>query len=230
MKLMSERKQKYDRDGFLHVPALLDAAALREMETELAAFTRDIVPTLPANDIVWEKDRAAIRNLWRMEKYSPYFENFSKRADIHQLVGELVNGDPVVMAVELFAKPAKVGSAVPIHQDNGYFNLTPPDSLTFWIAIDPSTIENGCVHYARGSHRAGLLPHKASMVPGNSWGIADPPDPATLDEVPGILAAGDAMFITVAPCTAASPTKATNRAADCSSSSKPPIARSIRKA
>lgn len=191
---MADRKQSYERDGFLYVPGLLDADALQEIDQQLAAYTRDIVPTLPANDVVWEADKQSIRNLWRMERYSPFFERFSRRADIHELVGTLVNGDPVVMAVELFAKPARVGSAVPVHQDNGYFNLTPPDALTFWIALDASSEENGCVYYARGSHRGGLLPHKASMVPGNSWGIANPPAPATLDEVPGILAAGDAML------------------------------------
>ncbi len=191
---MDDRKRSYERDGFLHVPGLLDAAALSEIDRELEIYTRDVVPTLPANDIVWEAGRKAIRNLWRMEHYSPFFEQFSKRRDIHNLVRVLVNGEPVVMAVELFAKPALVGSAVPVHQDNGYFNLTPADALTFWIALDASTVENGCVYYARGSHRNGLLPHKASLVPGNSWGIADPPAPPALDEVPGILAAGDAML------------------------------------
>ncbi len=70
--------------------------------------------------------------------------------------------------VETFSKPAYVGSVVPYHQDNAYFNLTPPDSVTCWIALDDSSQENGCVYYARGSHREGLRPHKASAVKGNS--------------------------------------------------------------
>jgi ectoine hydroxylase-related dioxygenase (phytanoyl-CoA dioxygenase family) len=60
--------------------------------------------------------------------------------------------------------------------------------------MDPSDRSNGCVYYARGTHAQGLWPHAASHVPGNSWGLAEEPDPAGLDEVPGILAPGDAML------------------------------------
>jgi ectoine hydroxylase-related dioxygenase (phytanoyl-CoA dioxygenase family) len=187
-------KDRYEQDGFLRVPAMLDADALRSVELELTAYVTSVVPRLPQNDIVWEAGGKAIRNLWRMEAYSEFFRELASRPHIVNLVAELVNGAPVAMAVELFAKPARVGSGVPIHQDNGYFNLTPPDALTCWIALDASTHENGCVYYARGSHKHGLLPHKASMVPGNSWGLADPPAPSTLDEAPGILRPGDAML------------------------------------
>jgi len=129
-----------------------------------------------------------------MEKYSSYFDEFAHQSQVIDLVRTLVNGEPVLMAVELFAKPARVGSAVPYHQDNGYFNLTPPDALTIWLALDDSTVENGCVYYARGSHLQGVLPHKASLVPGNSWGLAERPDPSQLDEVPGIIGRGSSIL------------------------------------
>ena len=184
----------YERDGLLLIRQFLSAGELSEVERELRTYTETIVPTLPASDIVYEANGKSIRNLWRMEKYSPYFDRLSRTPRIVGLIGELVHGQPVVCAVELFAKPPRVGSAVPIHQDNGYFNLDPPDALTLWIALDESTEENGCVRYARGSHRGGLLPHKASLVPGNSWGLAKPPEASTLDEVKGLLAPGDAMI------------------------------------
>lgn len=193
------QKKTYDRDGFLKVENFVSAEQLQELEAELARYVRDIVPTLPPGDIVYETDlatgvRTGIRNLWRMEKYSSYFDQFARRKEILELVGTLVNGDPVPMAVELFAKPAGVGSAVPHHQDNGYFNLKPPDALTFWLALDDSTVENGCVYYARGSHLQGVLPHTASLVPGNSWGLAERPDPSQLDEVPGVIPRGSAIL------------------------------------
>lgn len=183
----------YENDGFLHVPRLLDAGELHALELALQRYA-ELIPTLAAADIVREPGSLAIRNLWRMEQYSGFFADLAQRPKLLKLVAPLVKGEPVSMGVELFAKPARVGSAVPLHQDNGYFNLVPPDALTCWIALDPSTEENGCVRYARGSHRQGLLPHKATGIKGNSWGLADPPDPATLDEVPGLLSPGDAML------------------------------------
>lgn len=194
-----EQKRAYDKDGFLKVEALPSERQMKELAHELARYARDVVPELPAADIVYETDaatgaRTGIRNLWRMETHSSYLDQFAHSPQILELVGRLVNGEPVLMAVELFAKPARVGSAVPYHQDNGYFNRTPPDALTLWLALDEGKIENGCVFYARGSHRQGLLPHKASLVPGNSWGLAEPPDSAQLDEVPGVIQAGSAIL------------------------------------
>jgi hypothetical protein len=189
-------KRHYDTNGFLHLPALLSPAELNDVNRELERYTRDVAPALPPADIVWEaqpdSDGARrIRNLWRMEQHSPFFARFGMEPAMLDLARLLVNGEPLRIAVELFAKPARVGSAVPYHQDNAYFTLSPPDCFTLWIALDASTRENGCVYYARGSHRGPLFEHGASGVLGNSMMATHlPPD---LDEVPGILAAGDAM-------------------------------------
>ncbi len=67
----------------------------------------------------------AVRNLWRMEEHSEFFGDLARTLGL-AWIGPLVNGDPVSMGVELFAKPGLVGSAVPYHQDNAYFNLEPP--------------------------------------------------------------------------------------------------------
>src|ERR1700733_3418562 len=108
-------------------------------------------------------------------------------------MARLLHGEPLLSGVETFSKPAYVGSVVPYHQDNAYFNLVPPDSLTCWIALDDSTLENGCVHYARGSHHE-LRPHKRSGVKGNSLMMAEAPAAGEFEEVPGILARGGAIL------------------------------------
>jgi phytanoyl-CoA hydroxylase len=192
-------KRRYEEDGYLKIERLFSEQQMSELESELDRYFETVVPRLPPTDIVYERapgegGRRAIRNLWRMEQHIPYFAALARSAESTELAGSLVNGDPVLMAVELFAKPPKVGSAVPYHQDNGYFNLAPPDAFTCWLALDDSTEENGCVYYARGTHREGLRPHQASFVPGNSWGLAELPDPHTLDEAPGVLSRGDAML------------------------------------
>ncbi len=190
-------KLQFDADGFLKIGSLLSSAELSATENELERYVREIAPSLPLTDIVWEKQimpdgSRRVRNLWRMEHYSPYFEELAHAPELLRLASELVNGEAVASAVELFAKPARVGSVVPHHQDNAYFTLVPPDCFTCWIALDASTQENGCIYYARGSHREPVLPHKASGVAGNSM-MADE-IPRKLDEVPGILARGDAML------------------------------------
>jgi ectoine hydroxylase-related dioxygenase (phytanoyl-CoA dioxygenase family) len=190
-------KAQFDADGVLKIEALLSPESLRSTEVELGRYIREVVPSLPASDVVWEQQplpdgSRQLRNLWRMEQHEPYFAEIARTPELLRLAGALVNGEAVPIAVELFAKPAQVGSAVPYHQDNAYFNLVPPDAFTCWIALDRSTKENGCVYYCRGSHRDTPLPHVASGVAGNSMMAKNAPSGP--DEITGLLEPGDAML------------------------------------
>lgn len=42
------------------------------------------------------------------------------------------------------------------HQDATYLYTEPPSLVGFWIALDDATTENGCLWFARGSHKSGV--------------------------------------------------------------------------
>ncbi len=181
----------YDRDGVIRIREFFNAADAAEVRAALQRYFRDIAPTLPASDVTFESDGTTVRNLWRMEKHDPFFATLPLRPAILKLVGQLVHGEPVLLGVETFNKPARVGSGVPPHQDNAYFCQTPPDVLTIWVAIDAATDDNGPIFYIRGS-QAELLPHKPSGVRGNSMGLAAAFDKS--DPFVGTLEPGDALI------------------------------------
>ena len=52
-----------------------------------------------------------------------------------------------------FAKPALNGYATPWHQDGQYWPIKPLATCSVWLAIDDSTIENGCLKFIKGSHK-----------------------------------------------------------------------------
>lgn len=183
--------QDYRRDGVITVKPLFSPERLEAIREALERFYVEIAPTLPATDVTFETDGKTVRNLWHLEKYDPFFGELAKDPDLLALVGELVNGEPVLMAVETFNKPAKVGTGVPAHQDNAYFCRTPADVLTVWLAVDPVTQANGPVFYIRGSQNQ-LLPHKPSGVSGNSMGLDADFDRS--DPFVGTLDAGDALI------------------------------------
>lgn len=181
----------YDRDGVIRLRGLLSAAEVAEVRAALARYAREIAPTLPPSEVTFEADGTSVRNLWRMEHHDPFFAAFARRPALVALVRRLVRGEPVLVGVETFNKPARIGSGVPPHQDNAYFCQTPPDMLTVWISIDAATEANGPIYYVRGS-QGGLLPHQPSGVAGNSMGLAvgfDKSDPFV-----GTLDAGDALI------------------------------------
>lgn len=188
-----DRVSAYEQNGCIRVRAFLDAQTLRTTRSELFRYVRDVVPRLPACDRTFEADGTTVRNLWRMEQHDSYFDAFARRPEVLAMVGDLVHGEPVLMAVETFNKPARVGTGVPPHQDNAYFCQAPPDVLTIWIAMDAATEANGPIFYLKGSHRRGTLPHRPSGVAGNSMGLAKMPPHEDADIFRGTLEAGDAL-------------------------------------
>ncbi len=183
--------QQYAQDGVVRIRSLYDAAQLGAIRQAIARYGRELAPTLPAKDVTFEADGKTVRNLWRMNVHDAFFAQLAAESMLLDLVTPLVRGEPVLLGVETFSKPAKVGSGVPPHQDNAYFCQSPPDVLTVWVAIDPVTEANGPVFYARGSHRLGMLAHRPSGVAGNSMGLAAPFDKA--NPFVGTLEPGDAL-------------------------------------
>lgn len=75
---------------------------------------------------------------------------------------QLLGGPVRLWHDQLFCKPARHGGSVAWHQDYSYWTRTRPLAhLTCWVALDDSTVENGCVRYVPGSHLWPDLPKTA---------------------------------------------------------------------
>lgn len=184
----------YERDGVVAIRPFLSARQVAEVRAEIDRYIREDLASQPADARTMEADGATVRNLWRLERYNPKLRAIAEGPDLRALVAPLVQGEPVLAAVETFNKPARIGSGVPHHQDNAYFCQTPPHMLTVWIALDAVTTENGPVYFVKGSHRLGVLPTRPSGVRGNSIGLAEPPEVPLADQFRGLLAPGDATI------------------------------------
>jgi hypothetical protein len=72
----------------------------------------------------------------------------------------------IVWGSQWFPKFARDPSYVSWHQDAAYWGLTPLNVTTAWIALVPSTRENGCMRVIPGTHR-GLLPQRETYAEAN---------------------------------------------------------------
>jgi hypothetical protein len=62
-------------------------------------------------------------------------------------------------------KPANGGAEKPWHQDLAYFSVNRFDGICgVWIALDPATVDNGCMHVIPGGHLSGPRRHEWSKV------------------------------------------------------------------
>jgi len=82
------------------------------------------------------------------------------------LVEGVIGPDIIHWGSQVFCKPAGDGMAIPWHQDGQYWPIRPLASVTVWVAIDRSTVENGCLRVVPGSHQRGLLKHGVSRDAG----------------------------------------------------------------
>ncbi|HEX3951513.1 MAG TPA: phytanoyl-CoA dioxygenase family protein [Steroidobacteraceae bacterium] len=74
---------------------------------------------------------------------------------------QLLGADAEFAGDHAIFKPSHRGHPTPWHQDEAFrepgFDY---NELSIWIAITPSTFDNGAMAYIPGSHRLGVLPHR----------------------------------------------------------------------
>ncbi|KAL8965907.1 MAG: hypothetical protein Q9183_003622, partial [Haloplaca sp. 2 TL-2023] len=80
------------------------------------------------------------------------FKAFTQSAFHRAIVRSLGYKDPRITQSQLIAKLAGIGGEVVPHQDGCVSFTDPPSAITFWYALEDTTIENGCLCVAPGSH------------------------------------------------------------------------------
>lgn len=73
------------------------------------------------------------------------------------IVEGLIGPDIALWSSHFITKPAGVGKRVPWHEDSAYWGkvLDPMEVVTVWLAIDPSTVTNGCLRIIPGTQHNG---------------------------------------------------------------------------
>ena len=85
------------------------------------------------------------------------FLDLARDPEILELVSGVLGEDVILWGCHVFCKPAEEGYETPWHQDGHYWPIRPLANCTVWVALDPSTIENGCLRVIPRSHRARTL-------------------------------------------------------------------------
>lgn len=67
-----------------------------------------------------------------------------------------IGPDIALFASHYIAKPPRDGQAVLWHQDGGFWPLEPMRVVTFWLALDATDAENGCLRVVPRTHRLDL--------------------------------------------------------------------------
>jgi len=91
---------------------------------------------------------------------SRQFLELAMDPEIVELVSGVIGEDVMLWGCHVFCKPAAEGYETPWHQDGHYWPIRPLANCTVWVALEESTVENGCLRVIPRSHRGSVLhPH-----------------------------------------------------------------------
>jgi len=91
-----------------------------------------------------------------MHDLDPVFDAFSHTPLLDGIAASLGQADPVIVQSMYIFKPPFIGGEVTCHQDSTFIYTEPETCLGFWFALEDATLDNGCMHFIPGAHRATL--------------------------------------------------------------------------
>ena len=149
---------QYDEDGYVLIRQMFDSA-----ETDLLARAAREDRALDEHSFGRsDGEGGTVRlSLWN----HPGDTIYGMVARCQSIVGsavKLLGGEVYHYHSKMIMKDAKVGGAWAWHQDYGYWyqnGVLFPLLTSAYIAIDPSTRENGCLQVLKGSHKLGRIDH-----------------------------------------------------------------------
>ena len=166
---LGELRQRFERDGFVRVPKLLDDETLDGLAATYMRFVRrDIqVPGRDFCDMAADYERAAeeydVVNVMLPRRYHPVWRGNPWERAAAEIARGLVPAATALDYDQLVAKPpGKPDAVFHWHQDLAYWPETPePETVTLWLALDDVDVDNGCLRFVPGSHREPeLRPHR----------------------------------------------------------------------
>ena len=91
-------------------------------------------------------------------------------------IEDLIGPNIICWASHFFNKLPKDNRPVPYHQDAAYWLLSPARTVTVWLAIDDTDLDNAPMEFLPGSHKVGPLP----------WKVTDKKNPVLNQEILGL--------------------------------------------
>lgn len=189
----AEQFRGLDSQGFYITNVLFTPDELREVRDELLS----IAASQPSN-------KTGGTFAYALHQGSEVCRAFLRHPVFAALCRQLL-GDTVFQTWnQMIVKMPGTGGNFAWHQD-GYYGAFNPDgsqtndtgamsaqeTLTFWVALTDSTVENGCLWALPGQHTKGFLPHEWNEA-GQEWVGTY----ATTEEIPVELKAGQVLVFT----------------------------------
>jgi len=165
----ADEQAAFLRDGYVHLRGVLSPAEVDEIETVYDRFLRGEIAVhgKDFNDMTTgehggDVSAYSVVNVMLPRRYYPAWQGnvFERRAA--SIAAQLCGDGMVIDFDQLLAKhPGRADAVFEWHQDQAYWIDTDDRrTATCWLAVDDSTIANGCMQFLPGSHHEPVRPHR----------------------------------------------------------------------
>ncbi len=156
----------FNREGFLVVDTLITPAELEEIRQDVIKIFeqsagRDVGDQFDLAGPDLEDQPPVLSQIMYPAKYAPRLLESELLVSATAIVRQLLGGGAECVFEHAILKPAGHGAPTPWHQDAAYW---PSDEIhqtvSIWVALQETTVENGCLHYVPESHANDVLSHQ----------------------------------------------------------------------
>ncbi|HEX4125768.1 MAG TPA: phytanoyl-CoA dioxygenase family protein [Tepidisphaeraceae bacterium] len=155
----------YHEQGYLSLPAITSAEEidwLREIYDRLFASRagRENGDQFDLGGTDEEGKPATLPQILNPPRYAPELKTARFRANAEAIARQLLGPEARHQGEHAIFKPPFSGAPTPWHQDEAYWGAEyEHNAMSFWIPLQPATLENGCMQFIPGSHRLPVQPH-----------------------------------------------------------------------
>jgi len=151
-RLHDDEVAHYRREGWVVPRFRLPAARVAAMVDALEALLRQNPGVRPEKLVSAHIEGDATGDNGEGVRGSRAFLDLARDPQIVELVSGVLGEDVILWGCHVFCKPAVEGYETPWHQDGHYWPIRPLATCTAWVALEPSTVENGCLRVIPRSH------------------------------------------------------------------------------
>ena len=151
-RLHDDEVAHYRREGWVVPRFRLPPARVAAMVEALETLLRQNPGVRPEKLVSAHIEGDATGDNGEGVRGSRAFLDLARDPQIVELVSGVLGEDVILWGCHVFCKPAVEGYETPWHQDGHYWPIRPLATCTAWVALEPSTVENGCLRVIPRSH------------------------------------------------------------------------------
>lgn len=155
----------YQEHGYLVVPNVLSQDELTQITSVTDRLVAQAADLRESNhsfglEAIGDGERSVVKRIFDPIELDDAYRTLMRHPRILQVVTTLLGNDIELHHSKAHLKQPLHGSEIEWHQDFPFFPHTNFDLLAVMVAIDASTIENGCLRVIPGSHQWPPIDHQ----------------------------------------------------------------------